>query len=78
MEELCCVCHENKSEHMCVVCYEGVCWKDNWAKSCLGVCINCRREEIDEMKKNGQKLKIIEGSLCEDWKPLPEEINALE
>ena len=44
-KSLCCVCNSRSGEHMCVTCLEQVCWKCNWAKSCLAVCKTCHDNE---------------------------------
>jgi hypothetical protein len=40
-----CIKCKKAGEHTCVVCHEPVCWKCNWAKSCLAVCIICHDNE---------------------------------
>ena len=73
MTDLCVVCEKEESEHECVVCFKGVCWTHNWAKSCFAVCYNCRKKELCELEKKGKKERFIDASLSEDWKPLSKE-----
>lgn len=58
---LCCVCGNRPGEHMCVTCLEQVCWRCNWAKSCLAVCKNCHN---NEPKCNGCGLSKHYDCIC--------------